>query len=296
MKKNILFLLLVLTGLAVSQTAVQDLTELTAPADGDIIYIEDVSDTTEDATGTGKYITRANLFGEINELGMDEIAAETLIATGVFTASTSYMRVGAESGTSDSVSTITWSGATDGQILMLSVTSGDTITFTNDTAGAANLDLGSNVVLDSSNERLILQFDGTNWVQLANSANIESVEKTVSETFTILEPDAVQGVSDDIVLKKFVAEDYPNGVTINAIHIDASAAYTSETFLFEHWDDASGTTQATVESITCTGISTEDDGALTDATIPADYFLVVNLDDTPEDVAYVAITIQYTVD
>lgn len=118
--------------------------------------------------------------------------------------------------------------------------------------------------------------------------------KSESETFVIMEPDVARGVSDDLVLKKFIAEKYPSGVTITSIHIDASAAYTSETFLFEHWDDASGTTQATVESIACSAISTEDDGTLSDATIPADYFLVVNFDDTPEDVAYVTITISFT--
>lgn len=117
-----------------------------------------------------------------------------------------------------------------------------------------------------------------------------------SETFIISEPDAVQGLSDDFILKKFPAEQYPNGVTVIALHIDASSAYTSEIFLFEHWDDASGTTQATVESITASAISTEDDGTLSDATIPADYFLMVNFDDTPEDVAYVAITVIYDID
>jgi len=117
-----------------------------------------------------------------------------------------------------------------------------------------------------------------------------------SETVVIYEPDAVRGLSDDMILKKFIAEEFPNGVTITSIHIDASSAYTSETFLFEHWDDASGTTQASVESIAASAISTEDDGTFTDATIPADYFLVLNFDDTPEDIIYVAITFSYTID
>lgn len=193
----------------------------------------------------------------------------------------------------DILDTVTLAGIANGTNIQFSVASGSQVTFAD---GTDNLDLGADMLLDSTNETLILRYNGTNLCQVTQSPNALTVEKTVSETFTILEPDAVQGVSDDVVLKKFVAEDYPNGVTINAIHIDASAAYTSETFLFEHWDDASGTTQATVESITASAISTEDDGTLSDATIPADYFLVVNLDDTPEDKAYVSITIQYTVD
>lgn len=131
-----------------------------------------------------------------------------------------------------------------------------------------------------------IAYDSTNW-------KIGEVF-TDSRTFTIGEPDIQQGISDDWRLMKFPAEKYPDGVTITSIHIDASAAYTSETFLFEHWDDASGSTQTTVESIACSAISTEDDGTLSDATIPADYFLMVNLDDTPEDVAYVSITVTFT--
>lgn len=168
----------------------------------------------------------------------------------------------------------------------------------------SNLDIGNEVdwptagdVTDNtgfdSGDKLLIQEAG---VGLRKIDRDDLPGITESETFTIMEPDIGQGISDDIVLKKFIAEKYPNGITVTSIHIDASAAYTSETFLFEHWDDASGTTQATVESITATSISTEDDGTLTDATIPADYFLTVNLDDTPEDVAYVAITISWTID
>lgn len=134
-----------------------------------------------------------------------------------------------------------------------------------------------------------------NFAATTNTWQIFGNEATpFSETFPIMTPNDVQGETDDVKLMKFAAERYPNGVTITSIHIDASAAYTSETFLFEHWDDASGTTQATVESITASSISTEDDGTLTDATIPADYHLVVNLDDTPEDISQVLITITGT--
>lgn len=136
-----------------------------------------------------------------------------------------------------------------------------------------------------------------NDTSVATTAYVQTeltAERIEVKTFTIAEPDIAQGISDDYVLFKFIAEKYPSGVTITSIHIDASAAYTGETFLFEHWDDAAGTTQTTVESIACSAISTEDDGTLSDATIPADYFLMVNLDDTPEDKAYVAITISFT--
>ncbi|MDC1268161.1 hypothetical protein N8Z76_00350 [Gammaproteobacteria bacterium] len=136
-----------------------------------------------------------------------------------------------------------------------------------------------------------------NDTSVATTAYVQTeltAERSEAQSFTIMESDLVRAVSDDVILCKFIAEQYPSGVTITSIHIDGFAAFTSETFLFEHWDDAAGTTQATVESIAATSISTEDDGTLSDATIPADYFFVVNLDDTPEDIAGVTITISYT--
>ena len=42
-----------------------DLNELTTPADGDKLYIVDVSDTTDDASGSSKFITKTNLFSGI---------------------------------------------------------------------------------------------------------------------------------------------------------------------------------------------------------------------------------------
>lgn len=136
-----------------------------------------------------------------------------------------------------------------------------------------------------------------NDTSVATTAYVQTeltAERQEVKTFTLAEPDILQGIADDWVLFQFLAEKYPSGVTITSIHISGAAAYTSETFLFEHWDDAAGSTQATIESITSSAITTEDDGTLTDATIPADYFFVVNLDDTPEDKAYVAITISFT--
>lgn len=167
-------------------------------------------------------------------------------------------------------------------ILLSDATNGLTITGTATLTGTSTLDTADKIV--------------TVWhTATTNTWQIFGNEATpFSETFPIMTPNDVQGETDDVKLMKFAAERYPNGVTITSIHIDASAAYTSETFLFEHWDDASGTTQATVESITASSISTEDDGTFTDATIPADYHLVVNLDDTPEDISQVLITITGT--
>jgi hypothetical protein len=113
------------------------------------------------------------------------------------------------------------------------------------------------------------------------------------ETFPIIEPDTIQGITDDVELKHFMADAFPHGVTIKDIWISASAAYTAETFLFEEWDDRAGSTQTTIESIVANAQTEEDDGALADPNLAADSYLMVNLDDTPEDMAQVSFTITY---
>lgn len=119
--------------------------------------------------------------------------------------------------------------------------------------------------------------------------------RTESETFTIVEPDTTQGVTDIVPLKHFPAEKYPSGVTMISIHVGASAAYTSETFNFEESASPTGSTPSTVEAITLTSAAGEDDGTFSDGAIAADSYLLVDLDDTPEDVAYVVITATWTV-
>jgi len=51
---------------------ITDLSALTSPADGDLIEIVDVSDTSESATGTNKKITKSNLVGDPLEAVVDD--------------------------------------------------------------------------------------------------------------------------------------------------------------------------------------------------------------------------------
>lgn len=119
--------------------------------------------------------------------------------------------------------------------------------------------------------------------------------RTESETFTILEPDVAQGITDFVVLKHFPAEKYPSGVTMVSIHIAATASYTSEAFNFEETATLAGG-GSTIETITITGAAAgEDDGTFSDGAIAADSYIVVDLDDTPEDMAMIAITMTWTV-
>lgn len=68
------------TALAVE---IQDMTELAAaPAIGDLLIIVDVSDTTDDAAGTGKRITTANLFAYTGSFGGNSATVTTADAAG----------------------------------------------------------------------------------------------------------------------------------------------------------------------------------------------------------------------
>jgi len=132
------------------------------------------------------------------------------------------------------------------------------------------------------------------WANLKADFKAETV---ICESFTIIEPDLAQAASDDIKLKKFCAEAYPYGVTVTAIHINTDGTDISDTFLFEQWDDADGSNQTTLESIALSATDTgEDDGDMSSTDIPADYYLVVNLDDASDDYKHVIITICYTID
>lgn len=76
------------TALAVE---IQDLTELAAaPASGDLLVIVDVSDTTDDAAGTGKRITTANLAGYMYGTAGTFTAAQTAQITDAGTTTVVY--------------------------------------------------------------------------------------------------------------------------------------------------------------------------------------------------------------
>lgn len=100
-------------------------------------------------------------------------ATTLTLSTGSVTAVQTLHIIAAETGTADQVDSI--SGGTTGDILILQADSGDTITLADGTAGGDNLDFGQDVVLDSVNERLMLGYNGTNWIILAVSPNVLGV-------------------------------------------------------------------------------------------------------------------------
>jgi hypothetical protein len=117
---------------------------------------------------------------------------------------------------------------------------------------------------------------------------------TKCEDITLATPDDLQAESDDWPLKHFVAERFPGGVTITAIHVTTEATCT-DAIDFEEWSSAY-VFQNSVETMTLSGTITEDDG-IDSAVLDTDEYLVIDLDGTsPCDVSWFHITICYEIE
>jgi hypothetical protein len=107
----------------------------------------------------------------------------------------------------------------------------------------------------------------------------------------IVEPDEVQDISDDVPLYNAVAEGYPGGFVIEAIHIWTDIECTDAIDFREFTNNGTEWTDANqIEAITLSGVFTEDDGTLAQNTIAADASLFVDLVGTC-DVAWMMIQI-----
>jgi len=115
-----------------------------------------------DLSGVGSLSTD-NL--SINEILQTSRSSET-ISSGSITYQTSWIRVSAEGGSSDTLETI--NGSEEGDILILE-SSGDSITVSD---RADNIFLDSDRVLNSPDDKLFLiSVNGTNWNEIAFSSN-----------------------------------------------------------------------------------------------------------------------------
>lgn len=152
----------------------------------------------------------------------------------------------------------------------------------------------------SSTVDLRWHYDGTTYFLSGENAPLSysdlTDDKVYSESFTLAEPDQLQGISDNWVLKHFIAEEFPNGATITSIHVSSSAS-SSDTYNFEESSSPTGSSPSTVESVALSSATeAEDDGTFSDADIASDGYLLVDLDDSSDDISYATITFSYTID
>lgn len=217
----------------------------------------------------------------IEDFAFRAISGEKTVSSGVLTVTETYTRVGGEGDSADIVDTITQTGATDGQVLILGITS-EPITFADGTTGGDNLDLGADVLLDSVNERLILQFNGTNWVQLANSANIETVEDT--ETWII----AASDETSDLTTGEKIEFRAPYACTITEVRASLTTAATGATFIADiHVNGTSimTTDKLDIEVSEFTTLDAATQPAVTSASIADDDVINIEIDQVGSTVA-----------
>lgn len=112
----------------------------------------------------GSMDINGNDIADIGQLNLDDATILT-IATAVITAVQSYHTIAAETGTTDTLSTI--NGDVAGDILVLKADAGDTITVDN----AGNILLAGGTMALTANDTITLISDGTNWREMARSVN-----------------------------------------------------------------------------------------------------------------------------
>lgn len=142
------------------------------------------------AVGSGLSLTGTTLTatggggggGSIDPLNFSAATILT-ISSGVITPTQTVHTVAAESGTSDTVDSI--AGGVAGAVLILQADEGDSITLANGTTGGDNLDFaGQDVLLNSTNESVMLAFNGTNWTILSASPSLLTVNLVGQQTDT----------------------------------------------------------------------------------------------------------------
>lgn len=101
------------------------------------------------------------VLGNVVSLGAAEAVT---IASGVATVTQSYVRLTSESSTSDQLDTITLSGASDGDLLLLVSAAGHTITVDD-----ANINLGASTRAVAPGGSILLRYDGaeSQWTEVA---------------------------------------------------------------------------------------------------------------------------------
>lgn len=119
-----------------------ELTELPTPASDDVYVIEDDSET--DPKEEVKHIKHSNLF-RVTDFLLFTRNGQT-ISSGAVTTTTNYLKVAAETGSTDDLDTV--NGYSLGRPLIMEAQSGDTITVKD---GTGNINCGSDFNLVGSN-------------------------------------------------------------------------------------------------------------------------------------------------
>ena len=121
---------------------------------------------------TGRFTNPDNTLASLIFKGLSLGPAEAVtLVSNAATVTQSYVRLDAEgAGTTDQLDTITWSGVADGQLLLLTVNTTDTITVDD-----ANINLAAATRAIAPGGCLGLIYDGTEWTELFFTAATDNV-------------------------------------------------------------------------------------------------------------------------
>ena len=122
-------------------------------------------------TSTGLTIAAGGIrFGSgAQVLGLGVQGSDVDIASGVLTVTRPYTVVAAESGTSDTVTSIVLAGQTAGDLLVLQSNATDTITYDD-----ASIELGGTTRVCAPGGKMFLVFDGSNWSEISFVATADN--------------------------------------------------------------------------------------------------------------------------
>lgn|SRR5690554_1299166 len=108
--------------------------------------------------GIGRAVGEVGELGGVWSIGEPELVT---IASGVATITRSFVRLAAESTTTDQLDTLTLAGAAEGDLVLLIADTGDTITVDD-----ANINLGAGTRAIGAGGCLMLRYDGTEWTEM----------------------------------------------------------------------------------------------------------------------------------
>jgi hypothetical protein len=161
----------------------------------------------------------------------------------------------------------------------------------------------ANPTTDTTNKIALDYSDGGQdpiFIEVYDEGNLDAstvvASNVICESFTILEPDSAVSVEPNIMLKQFVAEGYPHGVTFVSIHVGTDGTdVTNDSINFERWTGEDDGSPDTMENIDMTGVdNNEDDGTIANSPAADDY-LVADITGWNDDIPLLIITICYRI-
>ena len=143
-------------------------------------------------------------------------------------------------------------------------------------AASATIDEDGEFYLETDSNSINIQAgDGTT---IAANQDI-ALPLIQSRNITLVEPDQIQTVTDHVRVLCVDTYDYPSGIKIVAIRLDADASATT-TVNIEEWDQAavSGATIATIDSIALSAATETTETTITDSDVATGAYVMADLD------------------